>query len=319
MRIGIDLGGTKIAGAVLDRAGHTIVSDRVPTPEAYGDCVQAIVELIGELESQVKARGRLCVGLCTPGTRDPSTGRMTNAYNTPIQGRDLAGDLDEALGPRVRMANDANCFALSEATDGAGAGARSVLGVILGTGVGAGLVIDGRPFTGAHAIAGEWGHNPMPLATAFGDDALTCTCGRRGCIEAYVSGRGLALDHLAATGDKLDAAEICALALEGATQAMESLERWHARVARALATVVNIVDPEVIVFGGGLSAAPGLCEAMRERLSKRAYADALRTRIELNRHGDDSGLRGAAWLWPRDAAPLGTKFVAPLGPSRASS
>src|SRR5690242_14448924 len=250
VRIGVDLGGTKIEAAALDHAGAIVARQRIATPAGdYEATVESVGRLVEALESQLGRGAR--VGVATPGARSLATGLMKNANSTCLIGRPLREDLERRLAREVRMANDANCFALSEAVDGAGRGARVVFGAILGTGVGGGIVIDGRALEGANAIAGEWGHNPLPSPVEADLPLPACYCGRRGCIETYLSGPGLAADHVRATGDRLDAEAIAAGARAGDARCAQSLERYAERLARSLATVVNLLDPDVIVLGGG--------------------------------------------------------------------
>ena len=293
MRIGIDLGGTKIEAVALDAAGAVRHRRRIATPAGdYAATVEAIATLAEEAE---RAVGERCsVGVATPGAPSLVDGRMRNANSTWLNARALGADLEARLGRAVRLENDANCFALSEAVDGAGRGAVSVFGVILGTGVGGGIVIDGRVVRGANAIAGEWGHNPLP----FPEEPLPlCYCGRRACVEAYLSGPGLAADHARRHGERLAPEEIARRAAAGDAGAVASLALYAERLARALAVVINIVDPDVIVLGGGLSKLTGLYERVPELWRAHVFSDAVRTRLLPPVHGDASGVRGAAWLW----------------------
>jgi fructokinase len=300
MRIGIDLGGTKIEGIVLAAGGRERQRLRIETPTGpYEESAAAIVGLIHELERRV---GERCtVGIAHPGAVSPATGLIKNANSTRLNGRPLKADLERALGREIRMANDANCFAVSEASDGAAAGAGIVFGVILGTGVGGGLVIDGKPLTGAQAIAGEWGHNPLPAPTADEQPGPLCYCGRTGCIETWLSGPRIQEQFAARTGRQLRATEIAEAAAAGDRDAAAHLERYCDRLARALAVVVNIADPHAIVLGGGLSRIPQLYDRVPE-LWKRRYIfsepEYIVTRLLPPKHGDSSGVRGAAWLWP---------------------
>lgn len=295
-RIGIDLGGTKIEGIVLEGDGRVSARRRVPTPrDDYDATVRAVVAIAVELESTAGCRCSVGVGI--PGTISPASGLVKNANSTWLNGRPLREDLEAALARPVRLANDANCFALSEAVDGAAEGAAAVFGVILGTGVGGGLVVRGEALAGANAIAGEWGHNPLPWPDADERDGPECWCGRRGCIETYLSGPALARDFGLATGVALDAASIAASALDGDVQAVAAIARYEARLARALATVVNLVDPDVVVLGGGLSNIVGLYKVVPELWSRWIFSDRVETRLVPPRHGDASGVRGAARLW----------------------
>jgi len=297
VRLGIDLGGTKIEAAVLGRDGGIVARRRVPTPAGdYRATVMAIVDLVGALEIELGAQ--CSVGVAIPGAISPATGLVKNANSTCLIGHQFDRDLEAALGRPVRLANDANCFALSEAVDGAAAGARVVFGVILGTGVGGGVVVGGRVLTGPNAIAGEWGHNPLPSPSPADLPAPPCYCGRSGCIETYLSGPGLAADHRRASGQNLSGEAIAAAAGSGDAAAEASLRRYEARLARALAGVINILDPEIIVLGGGLSGIARLYEAVPRLWKAHVFSDTVATRLTPPRHGDASGVRGAAWLWP---------------------
>ncbi len=289
-RIGIDLGGTKIEGVLLHADGRLEPRRRVATPQ--GD-YQAILDAIAGLVDHLDPCGRLPVGIGTPGARSPETGLLRNSNSTCLNGRPLLDDLQTRLGRPVRLANDADCFALSEASDGAAAGARSVFGVIIGTGTGAGIVIDGRLLAGPNAIAGEWGHNPLPWPAHDELPGPPCYCGRHGCIETFLSGPGMARDH--GTGE--DSRAIVAAAEAGDPRARATLDRYHDRLARALASVINLLDPEVIVLGGGMGQIRSLYTELPRRLPSYLFSDTLRTRIVPPRHGDSSGVRGAAWLW----------------------
>ncbi len=300
MRIGVDLGGTKIEAIALDDAGRQLARRRIASPSHdYAETIDAVRGLVEAIEGELGARGRIGVG--TPGAISSVTGRIKNANSTQLNGRPLGDDLARALGREVRVENDANCFALSEASDGAGAGRRLVFGVILGTGVGAGIVHDGRLWIGPNAIAGEWGHNEMPPRGQESLPDTRCYCGRRRCIETFVSGPGLASDHrrgAPGAAPSLDAAAIAALARAGDAEAGATMARFYERLAGALATVINVLDPDVVVLGGGLSNIEPLCDEVRARLPAHVFSDALATPVVTNRHGDSSGVRGAAWLWP---------------------
>ena len=273
MRIGIDLGGTKIEALALDDAGKEIARKRVPTPQGdYAATVRAVADLVFDLESKSKPSATVGVGM--PGAISLATGLVKNANSTCLIGHDLKGDLQKALGREVRIANDANCFALSEAVDGAGRDARVVFGVILGTGVGGGIVVDGRVLTGPNAIAGEWGHNPLPLPRGKDLPLPDCYCGRKGCIETYLSGPALERDG-------------------------KSMERYEERLARALAGVINILDPDAIVLGGGISNVARLYANVPRLWRPYVFSDQVATRLLPPVHGDSSGVRGAAWLWGR--------------------
>ncbi len=285
LRIGVDIGGTKIEALALDAAGREVFRKRIPTPRGdYEATVAAVVSLVAEA-------GAGTVGVGIPGALSRATGRVKNANSTWLIGRPLKQDLERAIGREVRLENDANCFALSEAVDGAGQGAEVVFGVILGTGVGGGIVVDGRVLTGPNAIAGEWGHNPLPLPTDADLPLPPCYCGRFGCIETYLSGPGLARDHKAVTGESASPEEI--VSLRG-----ESLTRYEERLARALATVINLLDPDVIVLGGGMSNIERLYGEVPRLWGQHVFSDRVTTRLARHAHGDSSGVRGAAWLWP---------------------
>ena len=299
MRIGIDLGGTKIEGLVLDGDGSERARLRVPTPDTtYDDTVQAIARMVAELEKRVDAR--CSVGIGHPGAVSPATGLIKNANSTRLNGRPLRADLERRLGREVRMQNDANCLAVSEASDGAAAGCAIVFGVILGTGVGGGLVIDGKPITGAQAIAGEWGHNPLPHPRDDERPGLSCYCGRTGCIETWLSGPRLQDEFHRRTGRALRPTDIAEAAIAGEPLAAEQMEIYCDRLARALAGVINIVDPHAIVLGGGLSRMTRLYDRVPELWKKYVFSEPnlIMTRLLPPRFGDSSGVRGAAWLWP---------------------
>jgi fructokinase len=293
LRIGIDLGGSKIEAAVLDPAGRLVARRRGATPAGdYDGTISAIRELVLAVEREIGAG--CTVGVAMPGSLSPVTGLVRNANSTCLNGRRLDHDLAAALDRPVRFANDANCLALSEATDGAAAGSRCVFGVILGTGVGGGVVIDGRLLTGSNAIAGEWGHNPLPWPMDDERPGPPCYCGKSGCIETFLSGPGFAADH----GGGASAATIAAIAQAGDSVAAAALARYVDRLARALAGVINILDPEIIVLGGGLSQIAALYDAVPRAWGRYVFADAIATRLVPPRYGDSSGVRGAAWLWP---------------------
>lgn len=299
-RIGIDLGGTKIEGIVLDGAGRELARRRVPTPAGdYAATVAAVAALVAELEAAAgEAAGTAPVGIGIPGIVSPATGLVKNANSTWLIGRPLDADLEAALGRPVRLENDANCFAASEAADGAAAGAAVAFGVILGTGVGGGIALDGRPLRGRNAIAGEWGHNPLPWPEDGERPGPACYCGLSGCIETFLSGPGLARDFRTATGESAAAADIAARAAAGEAAAEAALARYEHRLARALATVINLLDPDVIVLGGGLSNLSRLYETVPRLWGRWVFSDRVDTPLRHNLHGDSSGVRGAAWLWP---------------------
>ena len=288
-RIGIDLGGTKIELVVLAADGSVRWRRRVATPQGdYAGTLRAIVALIHDAETATGISAS--VGIGTPGSPSARDGRIRNANSTCLNGQPLQHDLEALLGRPLRLANDANCLAMSEAADGAGAGARTVFAAILGTGVGGGIVVDRTLLVGANAIAGEWGHNPLPLPA--------CYCGRAGCIETWLSGPGMAADHLRHGGEALDAATIASLATNGDARCIATLERYEARLARALAGVINLLDPDVIVLGGGLSRIERLYANVPRLWGAHVFSDQVVTRLLPARHGDASGVRGAAWLWP---------------------
>jgi fructokinase len=295
MRIGIDLGGTKIEGIALED-GRELARTRVATPRGdYRATIDAVGQVVRHLEAAVGARGTVGVGM--PGTISPATGLVKNANSVWLIGRPFAEDLEAALERPVRLANDANCFALSEAVDGAGEGAEVVFGVILGTGTGGGVVVRRHVLTGPNAVAGEWGHNPMPWPEPGEWPGPPCYCGRTGCIETFLSGPGLARDHAAATGVAISGPDIVRRAAAGDEGAGASLRRYEARLARALAAVINVLDPDVIVLGGGLSGIPSLYVQVPRLWAPFVFSDAVSTRLVAPRFGDSSGVRGAAWLW----------------------
>ena len=303
MRFGIDLGGTKIEVAALAPSGEIVLRERTPTPRGdYEAIVAAIRDLVANAEGKLGVRGT--VGVAIPGTISPKSGLVKNANSTKLIGHPLDKDLSAALGRTVRLANDANCFALSEASDGAAAGKSLVFGIIAGTGVGGGVVINGQVVTGAHAIAGEWGHNPLPGARTDEIPGPQCYCGKHGCIEAWCSGPFFEAQFEAATGRKLSAREIAMAAESGDAQAKAVMERWLDRFARSIATLVNILDPDAIVLGGGLSNIDVLYRELPPRVEHYAFTPEGPTLIVKNKHGDSSGVRGAAWLW-REGDPAG--------------
>lgn len=296
MRIGIDLGGTKIEGVALGDDGAVLLRHRVPTPrDDYEATLDAIAGVVRELEARLGQRGTVGVGM--PGTLSPATRRVKNANSTWLNGRPLDHDLEAVLDRPLRFANDANCFALSEAVDGVAAGARLVFGVILGTGTGGGIVLDRRVWTGPNAIAGEWGHNPLPWPDEGERPGPPCYCGRAGCLETFLSGPGLIRDHRSATGEERTAPEIVAAVAAGDEGAAGTLRRYESRLARGLAAVVNLLDPDVIVAGGGMSNVPRLYETVPRLWTPYVFSDRVDTRLVPARHGDSSGVRGAAWLW----------------------
>lgn len=301
-RIGIDLGGTKIEAAALDEAGALHLRQRLPTPaHDYAGTIAAIGTLVGRIEREIGPAAS--VGIAIPGTIVVETGLVKNANSVWLNGRPLGRDVEAALGRPVRFANDANCFALSEAADGAAAGCGIVFGVILGTGCGGGIVVGGRVLVGANAIAGEWGHNPLPAPTPEEWPGPPCYCGRTGCIETFLSGPGLAADHRRHGGAALDGPAIVAAAAAGDAACRATLDRYAERLARALAGVINILDPDAIVLGGGLSTMRHLYDAVPRHWGRYVISDTIVTRLLSPVHGDSSGVRGAAWLWrPEDLA-----------------
>ena len=296
MRIGIDLGGTKIEGIALGGNGRELLRMRVPSPQnSYERTLDAIAGVVNDIESRLGLLGSVGVGI--PGTISPATGLVKNSNSTWMNGQPLAEDLPRLLQRPLRFANDANCFALSEATDGAGAGARVVFGVILGTGTGGGIVADGKVLTGPNAIAGEWGHNPMPAPKDDEWPGPRCYCGRTGCIELFLSGPGLARDYASGGGGQATAVDIAQRAAEGDAVAERCLARYEDRLARALSGVINILDPDVIVLGGGMSNVGRFLETVPAIWRAHVFSDAIATRLVRAAHGDSSGVRGAAWLW----------------------
>jgi fructokinase len=322
VRIGVDLGGTKIEGIALD-GSREAARLRVDTPrDDYAATVETVVSLVHALEERAGGRGPVGIGI--PGTMSPATGLVKNANSVWLIGRPLLTDLEHRLQRQVRIANDANCFAVSEATDGAAAGAEVVFGVIVGTGTGAGIVVRGQVVIGPNAIAGEWGHNPLPWPTDEERPGPTCYCGRRGCIETFLSGPGLQADYERHTGQRRTPAEIEAMAAAGDRGAAAAFERYESRMARGLASIINVLDPDVIVLGGGMSNIERLHENVprlwtpyvfgantstpnppisnsHDHVGVRALGvgsfEPVRTRLVRARHGDSSGVRGAAWLW----------------------
>jgi fructokinase len=296
MRIGVDLGGTKIEAIAMDRYRREVVRRRIAAPRGdYDATLAAIVELVHDVEREIGERASIGVGM--PGTISPATGRVKNANSTWLNGRAFADDLPRALDRQVRFANDANCFALSEAVDGAGADAAVVFGVIIGTGTGGGIAIDRRVIVGANAIAGEWGHNPLPSPLDDERPGPPCYCGRSGCIETFLSGPAFEREYRSMGGDSLEAADIVERARAGEPRASACLERYIGRMARCLASVINVLDPGVIVLGGGLSNIDELYSLVPTRWGRHIFSDRVDTRLVRAKHGDSSGVRGAAWLW----------------------
>jgi fructokinase len=302
MRIGIDLGGTKIEALAIADDGRELARRRVQTPrEDYDGTLRAIADLVRAIEAETAMQGTIGVGI--PGAPSPTSGLVKNANSTWLLGRPLVTDLEAQLGRPVRAANDANCFVLSEVIDGAAAGAETVFGVILGTGVGAGIAVRGQVLTGPNAIAGEWGHNPLPWPAAGEHPGPLCYCGHNGCIETFLSGPALTADFEHASGRTLTAREIVGRAAAGEADADAALARYETRLARALASVINLLDPDVVVLGGGMSNTPRLYERVPRLwipyvFAAGAAADGVKTRLTVAKHGASSGVRGAAWLWP---------------------
>lgn len=297
MRIGIDLGGTKIEGVALDSSGSIVAQKRVATPQGdYQGTVKAIADLVRHLEGG--NAGNATVGVGMPGIISKATGLVKNANSVWLNGQPLDRDLEAALGRKVRVENDANCFALSEASDGAAQGRASVFGVILGTGTGGGVIIDGRVQQGRNRISGEWGHNPLPWPEPDELPGAPCYCGRHGCLETWISGPGLARDYERAGGVSVDAVEVVARANAGEATAVSCLDRYVHRLARGLATIINVLDPEAVVLGGGLSSIERLYEDVPKEWQRFVFSDRVDTELLRPKFGDSSGVRGAAWLWP---------------------
>ncbi|MBL0290437.1 MAG: ROK family protein [Betaproteobacteria bacterium] len=295
-RLGIDLGGTKIEIVALDAQGRELLRRRVPTPQGdYAATVAAVAALVAGVELELGGRGS--VGIGTPGSISRATGLLRGSNSVCLNGRPFRQDLANALGREIRITNDANCFALSEASDGAGAGAAVVFGAILGTGVGAGIVVRGVVLDGPNAIAGEWGHNPLPWPRDDERPGAMCFCGRPGCIETWVSGTGIERDHRQVAGAALKAPEIVARAAAGDAACAATLSRYEERLARALAHVINLLDPDVVVLGGGMSNVLRLYAEVPLLWGPWVFSDRVDTRLVRNLHGDSSGVRGAAWLW----------------------
>ncbi|KAF0103700.1 MAG: rok family protein [bacterium] len=296
LRLGIDLGGSKIEIVALDGDGRELLRRRVATPQGdYRATLGAVAALVEAAERELGLRGTLGIGM--PGAESRVSGLIKNANSTCLIGQPLRRDLENLLRREVRLANDANCFALSEAVDGAAAGAEIVFGVILGTGCGAGVVVRGQVLTGANAIAGEWGHNPLPWPQDHERPGPACYCGKRGCLETWLSGPGLARDHLAATGVELSAEQVAARAEVGDAACAATLDRYEDRLARGLAQVINVLDPDVIVLGGGLSKIGRLYTNVPRLWTRHVFSDHVATRLLPPAHGDSGGVRGAAWLW----------------------
>ena len=299
IRLGIDVGGTKIEIAALDESGRVVARHRRATPGgSYGETLKAIADLVDRVESELGCRASL--GMGTPGSLSRATGLLRNSNSVCLNNKPLLEDMERLLGRPVRIANDANCLVLSEAADGAGAGAQVVFGVILGTGVGGAIAVEGRVLTGANAIAGEWGHNPLPWPGDEERPGPSCYCGRKGCIETFISGPAMTADHKESTGRVLAPPEIASLAEAGDGPCRETMGRYTGRLARALALVINIVDPDVIVLGGGLSNMGRLYAEVPALWGEYVFSDRVDTRLVPAQHGDSSGVLGAARLWPAD-------------------
>jgi fructokinase len=296
VRIGIDLGGTKIEGIALDNTGRVLASQRNATPRGeYRTILRAIADVVSQLEQATGQRGSVGVG--TPGALSPASGLLRNSNSTELNGQPVRTDLETLLGREIRIANDANCFALSEAVDGAAAGAACVFGVILGTGVGGGVVLHGRVWNGRNAIGGEWGHNPLPWPAEDERPGPACYCGRQGCIETFLSGPGLERDYAVLAGKQLQGPQIVALC-EGRDPVAEAvLRRYEQRLARALAHIINVLDPDIIVLGGGLSKLQRLYRNVPAVWGQYIFSDVVSTQLLPPKYGDASGVRGAAWLW----------------------
>ena len=305
LRIGIDLGGTKTEIAALDDESRIVARTRVPTPSGnYRATLGVLGGLVTDMERSlgINGSGRATIGIGTPGSLSPVTGLLRNANSICLNGHAFKEDFEQVVGREVRIENDACCFALSEAVDGGGKGAKAVFGVILGTGVGGGIVIDGQVLRGANAIGCEWGHNSLPWPRASEVPGPQCFCGRYGCIETFLSGRGLAEDHVRAGGEAIRGEDIVSRARTGEAASLATLERYEERLARALASVINIIDPDVIVLGGGVSNVGRWYETVPQLWGRYVFSDVIRTRLVPNVHGDSSGVRGAAWLWRPDEA-----------------
>jgi fructokinase len=302
MRLGVDLGGTKIEILALESGGRELLRERIPTPRNnYEDAVRAIKNLVLSTERKLGCKGTVGIGI--PGAISPTTGLVKNANSTNLIGHPLDKDLSLALGREVRVQNDANCFTLSEATDGAAAGAEIVFGIIAGTGVGGGVCVRGKILRGTHSVTGEWGHNPLPAPSAYEmEHAPNCYCGKRGCIETWCSGPAIAKLYEARTGNARALPDIVEAVRRGEPAALTEMDGFYDRFARAISTVVNILDPDVIVLGGGLSNIGALYEELPPRVERYAFTVEGETRIVKNLHGDSSGVRGAAWLWGEDEA-----------------
>jgi len=300
IRIGVDLGGTKIEILAIDCDGRELARHRVPTPRHdYAGSIKLMADLVARLERETGRSGT--VGVAIPGSISAVTGLIKNANSVWLNGKPLDQDLSAAMQREVRCVNDANCLAVSEATDGAGAGAAVVFAAILGTGCGSGIAFHGRTHNGPNGIAGEWGHNPLPWPSAEEFPGPACYCGKHGCLETWISGSGLEDDYARTTGTKLKGPEILALSAKGDAQAEAAMRRYESRLTRGLAHVINLLDPDVIVLGGGMSRIERLYPALNAQLKDYVFGKEFATPIRPALHGDSSGIRGAAWLWPKDA------------------
>ena len=296
IKMGIDVGGSKIEVIAMDNSGRERLRRRVPTPRGdYTAILNAIVDLVQYAERRIGTNYTIGVG--TPGALSRATGKLKNSNSTCLNGTTILDDLERLIGRPVRMSNDANCFAVSEAVDGSSAGASVIFGVIVGTGCGAGIVVNGSILTGVNGVAGEWGHNPLPWATDEERPGPDCYCGKRGCIETYLSGPGMALDHQVSTGRKMRPQAIVRYASAGDAASEATMVRYEDRMARALAHVINILDPDVIVLGGGMSNIARLYQNVPKLWGRYVFSDTVETKLLPARHGDSSGVRGAAWLW----------------------
>jgi len=297
-QIGIDFGGTKIEAAVLDMEGAFVTRQRIPTPDNYGDAVQAVVDLVAQVEKETgKARS---IGIGVPGSISPRTGVMRNANTTYLNGSAFQKDLEKALGREIRLDNDANCLALSEAKDGAAAGARVTFAIIIGTGCGGGVVVDGKLISGANGIAGEWGHTPLPWPREDEFPGPNCWCGLSGCLERWISGTGLGDDYERRTGARPRGSEIIALARSGDPVASATLDDYIDRLGRGMAMIANIIDPDCFVLGGGMSNVTELYDRLQPVINRYTFSDGWDAKIVPAKWGDSSGVRGAAHLWPAE-------------------